>query len=72
MAPVDDPVVQSILVGAGFLAGFPLLWGAIVLLLSYVGGWQRLAARYATDKPPRGKAFAWSTAASASSTTTTA
>jgi hypothetical protein len=54
-----DETMLATLVVAGFLVGFPLVWCAVVLLLSYVGGWQRMAAVYATDKPPRGRSFAW-------------
>ena len=46
-----------------FFALFPLafvaLWCFVVVLLSLVGGWRRLALTYATDQPPRGTAFRW-------------
>lgn len=31
---------------------FPLFWGGVATLISYVSGWQRLAARYATQSDP--------------------
>ncbi len=40
-----------------FFTIFPAFWCLIVLLLSWVGGWRRLAEKYATDKEPSGTAF---------------
>jgi hypothetical protein len=38
---------------------FVALWCFVCLLLSFVGGWRRLALSYATDQPPRGTPFCW-------------
>lgn len=40
-----------------FFVVFPLFWCFVIGLLSFVGGWKRLAARYQTKREPRGKSF---------------
>ena len=47
---------------AGFLVVFPLFWMGIVYLISRVGGWARLAERYAAQGPATGDAFRMCTA----------
>ena len=42
----------------GLLLLLPAFWCAVVLLLSHVSGWQRLAASYPAREPPRGTRFA--------------
>ena len=42
---------------AAFLVVFPLFWTGIVFLISRVGGWARLAERYAAELPARGETF---------------
>ncbi len=44
---------------AGFAIVFPLFWSAIVLLISRVGGWSELAARFGHDGPAEGELFTW-------------
>lgn len=46
MASDAPPDWLLALIPLGFLIGFPLFWSAIVLLLSRVSGWHRLAQRY--------------------------
>lgn len=45
---------------------FPIVfvgfWFAIAYLLSFVSGWRALAAHYATDRPPTGVQFGFSSA----------
>src|SRR5262245_49948596 len=53
----DDQTTMTLLVIGLFFTIFPMFWCAIVLLLSFIGGWRRLAEKYATDKEPKGKAF---------------
>ena len=42
---------------AGLLLVLPAFWCIVVLLLSFLSGWQRLASTYATREPPRGARF---------------
>ena len=42
---------------AAFLVVFPLFWTGIVFLISRIGGWARLAERYAAELPARGETF---------------
>ncbi len=46
----------------GFAIVFPLFWMGIVLLLSKLGGWSELAARFGSDAPPQGELFTWCSA----------
>jgi len=52
-----DPLLIGVLVAAPLLA-LPLLWCAVCLLLSRLGGWHRLARQYATQRQPSGRGFA--------------
>jgi hypothetical protein len=36
---------------------FPIFWGGTLLLLSYIGGWSRLAEHYRSDRSEWGKMF---------------
>jgi hypothetical protein len=38
----------------GVLVAISAFWFLVVLVLSYVGGWQALAAAYSAQEPPRG------------------
>lgn len=51
-----------LLVIAGFAILFPLFWMAIVYLISRVGGWSELAARFGHDGPVTGDVFKWCSA----------
>lgn len=42
----------------GLLIVMPAFWCLVVLALSYISGWQALAASYAAQEPPRGTRFA--------------
>ena len=46
---------------AGILIGFPIafvaIWRFVCWLLSTIGGWGRLAQRFATQQPPSGQCF---------------
>lgn len=46
---------------AGILIGFPIffaaVWSFVCWLLSTLGGWGRLAQRFATQEPPSGQCF---------------
>jgi hypothetical protein len=53
----DLPVPLLLLIPVAFAVVFPLFWCGVCLLLSFIGGWRRLARRYATDRPPTGTAF---------------
>jgi hypothetical protein len=55
MQPQQLPVFLFALFPLVFVA----LWCFVCLLLSFVGGWRRLALSYATDQPPRGTPFRW-------------
>ena len=48
--PLDLSLVLGIVVG--FLLFFPAMWCGICWLLSHLGGWHRLAARYASGSRP--------------------
>ena len=37
------------------LAVFPLFWCAIILIISWTGGWWALSKKYAADAEPLGK-----------------
>jgi len=50
---------MTLLTVGHFFTVFPTFWCLIMLLLSFVGGWRRLAEHYATDTEPRGTAFRW-------------
>src|SRR5688572_3377228 len=39
------------LIPVGFLIGFPLLWAAVVFLLSRMSGWSTLARTYGAREP---------------------
>lgn len=41
----------------GFWVYFIALWCLITVIIAYLGGWQRLAKRYRTTRPPSVKAF---------------
>src|SRR5207244_1672415 len=41
----------------GIMVALPALWCTVVLALSYVSGWQRLAATFEAKEPPRGVEF---------------
>jgi hypothetical protein len=45
-----------------FPIAFVGFWFAIAYLLSFVSGWRALAAHYATDRPPAGVQFGFSSA----------
>lgn len=57
--PPADPVSPWLLVG--IIVGFPFvfvgIWSFVCVLLSSLGGWGRLAARYRTREAPAGTAF---------------
>lgn len=54
----QTPLLFALVIGL-FIVVFPVFWCLIVLLLSYVGGWQRLSKVYASDIEPHGQAFPW-------------
>lgn len=56
---MTEPTLLPVLIFGLFLVVFPMFWCAIVLLLAFVGGWRKLAEKYATEKEPRGTAFRW-------------
>ena len=41
----------------GLLVAMPAFWCVVVLVLSYLSGWQTLAASYSAHEPPRGIQF---------------
>ncbi len=47
---------------AGFAIGFPLFWMSIVYLISRIGGWSELAARFGYDGLAEGEVFKWCSA----------
>ena len=51
------PLPAIIALVAGILIVLPAFWCAVVLLLSYLSGWQALAASYEAKEPPRGTLF---------------
>ena len=55
MNELDPPLIVALALLP--IVVFPVFWCLIVLLLSYVSGWQRLSRVYASDVPPHGKAF---------------
>ena len=55
MAPLDPAVLAPLL----FLLLFPPFWCAICWLLGRLGGWARLATRFATHRTPDGIALRW-------------
>lgn len=57
------PLPAVIALVAGILIVLPALWCALVLFLSYLGGWQVLAASYEAKDPPRGTLFSGLTGA---------
>lgn len=51
----DLPVWAAFAIIGGFLIIFPLFWCLVVLLISYVGDWHRLASTFAAgDRPLSG------------------
>ena len=52
LATLPNPVWPILAITGGFLIIFPVLWCLIVWIMSYVGGWQRLARRYAAGVRP--------------------
>jgi hypothetical protein len=54
-----DNLVPAVLAPLAFLLLFPLFWCGICWLLAQVGGWARLAQRFATHQTPRGTPFHW-------------
>ncbi len=44
---------------ASVIIFLPALWCAIVLVLSYVSGWQKLSKSYGAHAPPHGQKYAW-------------
>ena len=42
---------------SGLLVTIPAFWCLVVLALSYLSGWQRLAASYSAHEAPRGTRF---------------
>lgn len=50
--------VLSFLLGAFFVA-FVLFWSAIVMLISLVSGWRKLAELYDCPSAPTGETFGW-------------
>lgn len=54
----QGPLLVALVVGL-FIVVFPTFWCLIVLLLSYVGGWQRLSKVHASTISPHGRAFHW-------------
>ena len=54
---MNAPAAVALVVAA--IMAFVALWCAIVLLLSYVGGWQRLGKSYAGRVPPHGQKHGW-------------
>lgn len=55
-----DPLLVVALVLLSIVV-FPVFWCLIVLLISFVGGWQRLSKVYAANVPPHGQEFSWQT-----------
>lgn len=53
------PVPPEIVAPFAFLLFFPLLWCGICWLLAQLGGWSRLAARYASHRTPGGQPLRW-------------
>jgi hypothetical protein len=47
---------------AGFIVIFPIFWCAIVVLISRVSGWARLAERYHTNEAAQGPAWRFESA----------
>lgn len=54
--------VAIALVALAPLIALPLIGTLVCLMLSLVGGWRRLAARYPATRPPHGRRFAWQSA----------
>ena len=52
---MSPPAIVALV--AGILIVLPAFWCAVVLLLSYLSGWQALAASYEAKEPPRGTLF---------------
>lgn len=52
----EMPVWVAILIPFACFLVFPLFWCSVVGILAHVGGWRRLARRYATDREPEGTA----------------
>ena len=56
LAALPSPIWPILAVVGGFFVAFPVLWCLIVWLLSFVGGWRRLARHYlAGDRPVAGE-----------------
>src|SRR5690606_5749093 len=47
----------AIAIMIGFSIFFPLLWSAIVVGMSHIGGWHRLAQTYAHPETPAGETY---------------
>jgi len=58
-APSEGPpeIWLIILLPFIFAVVFPLFWCFVMKMLSFAGGWKRLAARYQTEEKPTGKLF---------------
>jgi hypothetical protein len=52
--------IPTYLSAAVFIVLFPLLWLLIIWLISRLGGWNSLAKTFATERPPTGDMFTWS------------
>lgn len=50
MSPANSPLFPVAIIAAFFVV-FPLVWVSVVLLLSVVGGWGRLASRFRDTRP---------------------
>lgn len=51
MATDAPPPWLLALIPVAFLVGFPLMWMAVMFLLSQIGGWSTLARRYRATQP---------------------
>lgn len=52
----SDPLWIALMILGAFAVVFPLFWAAVLVLLSQIGGWSRLAQRFpAGDRPVTGE-----------------
>ena len=51
------PLWGILLIPIAFFIIFPIFWCFVIWLISHIGGWNRLAMRYRTDREPNGKTW---------------
>ncbi len=56
-ASSDPPVWIIVLIPLAFIIVFPAFWCFVLWILSYAGGWKRLASRYRTQEEPTGGTY---------------